>query len=92
MQNNHFISIIVPALLTFAVMVGLTQVLGGPLQEAFIGMTAYILYALFFIVVYFLRFGLLLLSLYAAYRITQKRFSKQVNQPERFQEFPSVSD
>jgi hypothetical protein len=92
LQNNHYISLIVPALLTFAVLIGLAQVLGSPLQNAIVGITTYTLYALFFIIVYLMRFALLFLCLFAAYRIKQNRSSKQTSHQEKLQVFRSLSD
>jgi hypothetical protein len=92
LQNDKFISLIVSATLTLGIMLGLTQVLGSPLQEVLVRMITYALYATFFVFVYVLRFALLFLGLVAAYRFIQKRSSKQTNHQEELQVFRSLSE
>jgi hypothetical protein len=84
-HHNNFISFIVAALLTFALMTGLTQAGGAPLREAMVRIIAYTLSAFFLIFAYFMRLALLFFGVFAIFKVFQKK-SQQQTTAEGFEE------
>jgi hypothetical protein len=77
MHHKYLFNLVVAVLLAFTLAILLIQVLGIPLQNAFVGFFVYILYGLL-VVMYFLRFALIFLGVFAVYRILRGRYQKQM--------------
>jgi hypothetical protein len=77
MRHKNLLTLIAAVLLAFTLAILLTQVLGIPSNEAFVGFFVYILYGLL-VVMYFLRFALIFLGVFAVYRILRERYHKQM--------------
>jgi hypothetical protein len=77
MYDKKILIPIVFILLVSALVIPLTQYWGNPLKDIIVGIVAYTLYGLL-IAVYFLRFALIFLGVFAVYRILRERYEKQL--------------
>jgi hypothetical protein len=77
MHHKYLFTLIGAGLLAFTLVILLTQVLGISSNDLFVGLFVYILYGLL-VVLYFLRFALIFLGVFAVYRILRGRYQKQM--------------